>query len=95
MRRVYLHTPAVDTGEDTGPEYGEDEDDVEEPPPTFWEGVSDAARGLIALLLVALGVLALYVAGGVFLGVLVWAAPAVLAIGAAVILARYLSRPRD
>lgn len=67
---------------------------IEPPPPTLRESMTDATRGLVALLVVSVGVLLLYVLGGVFLGVLTWAAPAVLAIGGAIALARYLSRQK-
>jgi hypothetical protein len=77
----------VDTDEE--PENGDEE---EEPPLSAWGAASEITRGLIALLLTAVGVLALYVAGGVFLGVLAWAAPVLAVLAAIVLLARYLSR---
>lgn len=72
----------------------DDEIEVEEPPLSFWESLSEITKGLVALILLSVAVLALYVVGGVFLGFLTWAAPAVLAVSAALILARYLSRTR-
>jgi hypothetical protein len=71
-----------------------DDEDADEPPPTFRQSFVDFAGGMTALLLLSVAVLVLYVAGGLFLGFMAWAAPAVLAIGAAIILARYLSRNR-
>lgn len=72
----------------------DDLDELEEPPASLWATVSEITGGVVALFLVAAGVLALYVAGGVFLGFLTWAAPAFLAIAGAFVLARYLSRTR-
>lgn len=69
----------------------DDEAEVQEPR-SAWGTISEVARGLIALLLFSVAVLTLYVAGGVFFGALAWAAPAVLAVGGAIVLARYLSR---
>lgn len=74
--------------------FHEEDEDVEEPPPSFRTSVVDAAVGLAALLAISVGVLLLYVAGGVVLGLLTWAAPAVLAVTAAILLARYLSKHR-
>jgi hypothetical protein len=79
---------------DDPPDFDAPDDDLPEPPPTFWESVSDVTRGLVALIALSAAVLVLYIAGGVFLGLLTRAAPAVLAISAAIILARYLSRAR-
>lgn len=70
----------------------DDEDEPIEPPPSGWAKASEVTGGLIALLLVSVGVMVLYVAGGVFLGLLTTAAPAVLALTLAFLLARYLSR---
>ena len=82
------HQPEVEPGF-----WDPDESEDVEPPPLTWrESMTDATKGLVALLVVSVGVLVLYVVGGVFLGVLTWAAPAVLAVGAAIALARYLSR---
>ncbi|MGE5814537.1 MAG: hypothetical protein ACM36C_08635 [Acidobacteriota bacterium] len=82
-------------GEYEVPDFSIDADeDIEEPPLSFWGSISEIGRGLIALLLVSVGVLVLYIAGGIFLGFLTWAAPAVFAVTAALILARYLSRNR-
>jgi hypothetical protein len=72
----------------------EGDEEPEEPPVPFWTSVRDAARGLTALLALSIAVLMVYIVGGVFVGLLTWAAPAILAIAAAVILARYLSRGR-
>lgn len=69
-------------------------DDVEDPPVSFWRSLSEIGGGLLLLVLVSVGVLLLYLVGGIFLGLLTRMAPAVLAVSAAVILARYLSRSR-
>lgn len=74
------------------PSAGEDEDAVEEPTLSTWGTISEVAGGILALLLLSVFVLVLYVAGGVVFGLVAWAAPAILAIGAAIVLARYLSR---
>ncbi|HSL23696.1 MAG TPA: hypothetical protein VK886_19345 [Vicinamibacterales bacterium] len=71
---------------------GQDDDEPIEPPPSGWAMASEITGGLIALLLVSLGVMVLYLAGGVFLGLLTTAAPAVVALTLALLLARYLSR---
>lgn len=77
------------------PDFSRDPDEERpEPPVSFWQALFDISRGLIALVAVSIFVLALYVAGGIFLGLLTWAAPAVLAVSAVIILARYLSRTR-
>jgi hypothetical protein len=70
------------------------EDEIEEPRPSFRESLSEITKGVLALIVVSVAVLSLYVVGGVFLGFLTWAAPAVLAVSAALFLARYLSRTR-
>lgn len=70
-------------------------DDVEDRPPvSFWQSLFEIGGGLLLLVLVSVGVLLLYLVGGIFLGLLTRMAPAVLAVSAAVILARYLSRSR-
>lgn len=77
------------------PDFRRDPDEEQpEPPVSFRQSLFDISRGLIALVAVSIFVLALYVAGGIFVGLLTWAAPAVLAVSAAIILARYLSRTR-
>jgi hypothetical protein len=83
----------VNPDEEPGEPFWEDEDD--EPvvePRSRWRLAAEILGGLFALLLVTLGVMAFYLAGGVFLGLLETAAPAILAMMAAVWLARYLSR---
>ncbi len=81
----------MDSESQTPPDFDRDED-APEPPPTWRESISDITRGILALLAFSVAVLALYVVGGMFAGLLSWAAPAVLAISAAVVLGRYLSR---
>jgi hypothetical protein len=70
----------------------EDDDGEVVVPRSRWRLAAEILGGLFALLLVTLGVMAFYLAGGVFLGLMETAAPAILAIIAAVWLARYLSR---
>lgn len=103
------YTPLVAIEDDVGKDGGEPEDqpftyddvfaedddeEVEEPPPSLRASVADAATGLAALLAISVAVFLLYIAGGMFLGFLTWAAPAVVILAAAFLLARYLSKNR-
>lgn len=73
-----------------------EDDDLPEAVPTGWAAAKEIVGALIALLLVTLVVMVIYLAGGIAFGVLDYlfrtAAPAILAIVAAILLARYLSR---
>lgn len=89
------YTRHVEPGEepDVAPDDGFDEDQAEPAaPPSRWSTVTEILGGLFALLLVTLGVMAFYLVGGVLVELLATAAPAVVAVAAALLLARYLSR---
>lgn len=83
-------------GEEWHPDEGEDleeEEDVrQDVSRSRWSIVAEVGGGLVALFLVSVAVIAMYLAGGVFVGLLTTAAPAVATMLAAVLLARYLSR---
>lgn len=66
--------------------------DEEAPPLSTRETITEVAGGLFALVVFSVGVLALYVLAGLMFGFLSWAAPAVLAIGAVIFLARFFAR---
>jgi hypothetical protein len=70
----------------------DEEDGADAQPPSPWAAASEIAGGILALLAVSVGVIALYLAGGVALGLFSTAAPVILAMAAALLLARYLSR---
>ena len=70
------------------------DEEREEPPLSAWGEISEFAGALIALLLLAIAVLVVYVAGGVFFALVAWAAPAVAAVAVAIVLARYLGRTK-
>lgn len=73
-----------------------EDDDEDRPAPTGWAAAREIAWSVVALLIVAVAVMGLYLAGGLAFGVLGYllstAAPAILAVTLAVVLARYLSR---
>lgn len=74
----------------------DDEGDAgEQAPQSWWSAIAEVGGGVVALFLIAAAVIAMYVAGGIFAGLLATAAPAVAALVAAVLLARYLSRRGD
>lgn len=85
-----------DNVEDNSVVEEEEDADANAEPRSPWSTASEITGGLLALLLVTVGVLVVYLAGGVVLAVavhlLTTAAPVILALAAALLLARYLSR---
>ena len=79
--------------EDSG---GDDEDEYAVEPRSLWSSAAEIGSGLLALVLVTIAVWVVYLAFGLGFALvdrlLTIAAPALLAMGAAVLLARYLSR---
>jgi hypothetical protein len=78
---------------DVAPTEDEEEDDIAPAAPrSRWSEAAEITGSLVALLLVTLSVLAFYLVGGFLVELIATAAPAVLAVVAAVLLARYLRR---